>query len=72
MGSRLQATRKLWLVLGLAVAVWVSFPNLGGPPLEAARFESNGRVYHTRRLPVVVHRVFPPYLGRHVYLRGRR
>lgn len=29
----------------------------------------DGHIGHTRRLPVVVHRIFPPYLGQHVYLR---
>lgn len=29
----------------------------------------DGYVGHTRLLPVIIHRIFPPYLGQHVYLR---
>lgn len=32
----------------------------------------DGYVGHTRLLPVIVHRLFPPYLGQHVYLRPMR
>ncbi len=44
---------------------------------QAERYTSNrnGRavVVHTRMLPVVAHRVVPPFYGRHVYEgRGRR
>jgi len=35
--------------------------------------QQGGRNYvaHTRRAPVVVHRVLPPYWGEHVYQPGR-
>jgi hypothetical protein len=39
-------------------------------PASAVTVElPDGFVGHTRRLPVIVHRIFPPYLGQHVYLR---
>ncbi|MEY4178598.1 MAG: hypothetical protein RLY70_2172 [Planctomycetota bacterium] len=72
MDSQIRKVRRFWLVLGLSVAVWGSFPGSDWTPAQAARFESHGHVYHTRRLPVIVHRVFPPHLGRHVYLRHKR
>ncbi|MFM7072868.1 MAG: hypothetical protein ACKO38_13855 [Planctomycetota bacterium] len=75
MDSQARTTRSkrsfLWMI-SLATVVWTSLPTIGGKTLEAARFESNGHVYHSRRLPVIVHRVFPPYHGRHVYLRPKR
>lgn len=75
MASRKLNTRSkrnfLW-VISLATVVWISLPTLANKPLEAARFESKGHVYNSRRLPVIVHRVFPPYQGRHVYLRPKR
>ena len=35
--------------------------------------QQRGRTYvaHTRRAPVVVHRVLPPYWGEHIYQPGR-
>lgn len=75
MDSQTRKTRSkrnfLW-VISLATVMWTSLPPLANKPLEAARFESNGHVYHSRRLPVIVHRVFPPYHGRHVYLRPKQ
>lgn len=75
MDSQPRKTRSkrnfLW-VISLATVMWTSLPPLANKPLEAARFESNGHVYHSRRLPVIVHRVFPPYQGRHVYLRPKQ
>ena len=39
---------------------------------EAARARTQGgQVVHTRRLPVVLHRLVPPQYGKHVYV-GRR
>jgi hypothetical protein len=32
----------------------------------------DGYVGHTRMLPVIIHRIFPPFLGKHVYLRTIR
>lgn len=44
-------------------------------PLQARQFPVNegGRTYvaHTRRAPVVLHRVLPPFRGIHVYQPGR-
>ena len=35
--------------------------------------QQGGRTYvaHTRRAPVIVHRVLPPYWGEHIYQPGR-
>lgn len=54
------------IVLVAALAVLGSLPNLA----SAAQFQSGGNVVHTRLVPVVMHRVFPPYWGVHQYQRG--
>lgn len=38
---------------------------------SAEQYVSGGQVVHTRRLPVIAHRIVPPYRGVHVY-GGRR
>lgn len=38
----------------------------------AEQYRSGNQVVHTRLAPVVVHRVFPPYTGIHIYNGGRR
>ncbi len=32
----------------------------------------SGQIAHTRRAPVLWHRMFPPQLGKHVYVPARR
>jgi hypothetical protein len=40
---------------------------------RAERSEMGGHVVHSRRAPVIAHRMVPPFYGRHVYHgRGRR
>ena len=40
---------------------------------RAERGEMGGHVVHSRRAPVIAHRMVPPFHGRHVYhSRGRR
>lgn len=43
--------------------------------VQARQFtvQQGGRTYvaHTRRAPVIVHRVLPPYWGEHIYQPGR-
>jgi len=43
--------------------------------VQARQFavQQGGRTYvaHTRRAPVLVHRVLPPYWGEHIYQPGR-
>jgi hypothetical protein len=43
--------------------------------VQARQFvvQQRGRTYvaHTRRAPVIVHRVLPPYWGEHTYQPGR-
>jgi hypothetical protein len=44
-------------------------------PVAAARAEqyvSGQHVVHTRRLPVIAHRIVPPFRGVHVYAGRRR
>ncbi len=38
---------------------------------RAERTNVSGHVVHTRRAPVVAHRMFPPFYGKHVYNSGR-
>jgi hypothetical protein len=35
------------------------------------RTPAGEKVVHTRLAPVVMHRIFPPYYGKHVYRRSR-
>ena len=39
---------------------------------QAVQYQRGSHVVHTRMAPVVVHRVFPPYTGIHVYQGGPR
>lgn len=57
----------------LAAAMFV-LPIVAGPSAaEAARYRApTGQVVHTRRLPVVLHRLVPPQYGRHQYAGRRR
>ena len=41
------------------------------PVATAEQYVRGNQVVHTRVAPVVVHRIFPPYRGVHVY-EGRR
>jgi hypothetical protein len=52
----------------------ISFATFGAAAQAAGRgtySDGNGHIVHSRRAPVIVHRVFPPYTGIHVY-QGRR
>jgi len=37
------------------------------PAMAAKHATSSGQVAHSRRAPVAMHRMFPPYAGNHVY-----
>lgn len=39
---------------------------------SAEQYVSGGKVVHTRRAPVIAHRLVPPFRGVHVYAGGRR
>lgn len=58
--------------LSLLILVAISLLPLAA---QARQFpvQQGGRTYiaHTRRAPVVVHRVLPPYWGEHIYQSGR-
>ena len=45
----------------------VTLPLLAVPTAHARKYECNGYVVHTRLAPVVVHKISPPYLGKHIY-----
>lgn len=34
---------------------------------QAARYSYQGHIVHTHRAPVIVHKIFPPFTGIHVY-----
>ena len=57
--------RSLGFTLAFLLALAVS------PVVQGAQYEvrtaSGTKVVHTRVAPVVVHRVLPPFYGRHVY-----
>ena len=40
--------------------------------VNAEQYASGRNVVHTRRLPVVAHRIVPPFRGVHVYAGRRR
>ncbi len=65
--------RFVGIVVLFAIAVLAASRTAQGERYTAYR---NGKqvVVHTRALPVVAHRVVPPFYGRHVYERpgGRR
>lgn len=55
-----------WLLIVAVLAI--SFPAAA----QARQYVGNdGRVVHTRRAPVVMHRALPPFKGQHVYQGGR-
>jgi hypothetical protein len=58
-----------------SVILALVFIILGSSAAQAERFPVviNGRQHigHTRRLPVILHKIVPPYKGVHVYV-GRR
>ena len=37
------------------------------PAFAAKRPTSSGQVAHSRRAPVAMHRMFPPFAGNHIY-----
>jgi hypothetical protein len=41
--------------------------SLASSALAAKHATSSGQVAHTRRAPVAMHRMFPPFAGNHVY-----
>jgi hypothetical protein len=49
----------VWLALGLA-SLWVV-------PARGEQRATGGQVVHSRRAPVVAHRLVPPFRGVHVY-----
>lgn len=58
------------LFLYAAVTFSLALTSLSAKPAEAKQYRlADGRVAHTRLAPVVVHRVFPPFKGQHVYRR---
>ena len=59
-----------------SIALLLAAISLVAPLSAQARqyaVQQGGRTYvaHTRRAPVVVHRVLPPYWGEHIYQGGR-
>ena len=52
--------RKCFLALVMVVSAFV-------PASAAKRAAPSGQVIHTRRAPVAMHRMSPPYRGNHVY-----
>jgi hypothetical protein len=55
------------LLLSLIAAAF-----LGESTAQAEQYTRGGNVVHTRRLPVVAHRIVPPFRGVHVYSGRRR
>ena len=59
-----------------AVIFGLLFALVAGHVAEAKQYatKKNGKevVVHDRLAPVVMHRVFPPYLGKHVYDRSAK
>jgi hypothetical protein len=53
----------------IAIIALLTFSSLISMPASghAAQYTRGNQVVHTRLAPVVVHRVFPPFYGRHVY-----
>ena len=54
-----------------ALLVLVSLSLFAPAAVRADQYVSGGKVVHTRLAPVVMHRLSPPFRGRHVYS-GRR
>ena len=49
-------------------AILLALIVLAVPSIAHARqYQVGGRVVHTRRAPVILHRLVPPYAGVHVY-----
>jgi len=59
----------------LTAVILVAISLVAPLSVQARQFavRQGGRTYvaHTRRAPVVVHRVLPPYRGEHIYQPGR-
>lgn len=54
----------------IVLAAMFSTAPLATRSAEAKQYRTaEGKVAHTRLAPVVVHRVFPPFKGQHVYRR---
>ena len=65
--TELVVPRVISFILLLAILLLAALPLAA----RAEQHYSNGHVVHTRRAPVVAHRVVPPFKGVHVY-EGRR
>jgi hypothetical protein len=59
------------LALLIATLLIASLPLMTPERAQAEQYVSGGQVVHTRRLPVIAHRIVPPFRGVHVY-GGRR
>jgi hypothetical protein len=58
------------LLLALTLFASLSFASIAPTPAQAKQYRlPDGRIAHTRAAPVVIHRVFPPFKGQHVYRR---
>jgi hypothetical protein len=53
-------------IIAIALSIFFSATVASAEQYQRA----DGRVVHTRLAPVVMHRVSPPFRGRHVYARG--
>lgn len=56
--------------LALAALIGMTLAIVGPHGAQARQYAGGGHVVHSRRAPVVFHRVLPPFHGTHVY-RGR-
>jgi hypothetical protein len=56
----------------LAVSLLAAAGTLCISNANAEQYASGRNVVHTRRLPVVAHRIVPPFRGVHVYAGRRR
>jgi hypothetical protein len=55
-------------ITSMRAVVLIVLLSLASPTLaRAEQYASGGHVVHTRRAPVVAHKVVPPYRGVHVY-----
>ena len=62
-GTDMRTFSKLVLAVAFAICALYS-------EAQARMYMDHGFIVHTRLAPVIVHRIFPPYLGRHVYARN--
>ena len=49
------------------IGLLLGFVFLAAPAFAAKHATSSGQVAHSRRAPVAMHRMFPPFAGNHVY-----